>query len=154
MDSQQFSEQLSHKEKKSYYGLDDETRGWVTKFPEKKRRAVLSLSEENAREWERLYKRLHNCRKRCRDMEDLLDQHLFQPHEKAEGFKTLLGLNKDRDDCAAAEEHFLASCMPSNGGETKMHYDRYARPGVISIRPTLKSNYTASASRQPIPANQ
>jgi hypothetical protein len=147
MDMQDFIDRLSKEEHHLFMCLADDTRHSLLRLPANKRRAIFALSEENLHKWEEIHRRLHRKKKRYRDLEEALDKDFIQPRDLNEANSNLRSLEKEIDDLEKEEQQILSSGSSDPGGTGKK-YDRFARPGVVSIRPVLKGGYTPSKLRQ------
>jgi hypothetical protein len=138
--------QFTDKEQYLFSLLCDDTQEAFLKFPFSKQKAILSLPEDQVRRWDRVFSNLQSLR----NMRDQLKQALNSkavPIDRIDSAvasfrSTQLDIDREKQE----EQRIINGSFNTNNNGLK-NYDRFARPGVLSIRPSLKGNYPPSQGR-------
>jgi hypothetical protein len=110
-------------------------------FPEKKKASILSLSEEDLGKWAALFTKILKGNKNYRNLDDALYADKIPDEDLAKANATLLELRKVLLALEKEENNLLYGNTGNGNGGTGFvnpKYDRTARSGVLSIRPTNK----------------
>ena len=110
-------------------------------FSDKKKAAILSLSEDDLGKWATLFTKILKANKNYRKLDDALYADKIPDEELVRANATLLELKKSIL-VLEKEENDLLFGKNVNGnsgtGFINQKFDRTARNGVLSIRPTNK----------------
>lgn len=110
-------------------------------FSEKKKAAILSLSEEDLGKWATLFSKILKANKNYRKLDDALYADKIPDEDLAKANATLLELKKVILALEKEENDLIYGSTGNGSGGTGVvnpKYDRTARSGVLSIRPTNK----------------
>jgi hypothetical protein len=106
-----------------------------------KQRHIYELPDETIRAWNHIFWELFKLNKRYTALENQLLLNNIPLDQRIEAETNLRGMEKTRASLEEKEKNIFTPAYKSTNGSANdnLIYDRTARPGVISIRPTLKS---------------
>jgi len=106
-----------------------------------KQRHIYELSDEAIRAWNHIFWELFKLNKRYAALENQLLLNNIPLDQRIEAETNLRGMEKTKASWEEKEKNIFTAAFKSTNSSANdnLVYDRTARPGVISIRPTLKS---------------
>jgi len=106
-------------------------------FPEHKKQVIWQMTLQPQTAWCKLHHEILILKRRKADLEYALLNDNLKGETLVTANATLESINKSLNTLYAEEENML---YPQSTGveQPNLYYDRNARPGVVSIRPTYK----------------
>jgi len=120
--------------------LSEEVISVFENLPDFKKKAVMQLPEDQLMAWSRLVREMLRLAKRKADLEDAIVFGQIQPGEVVTANATLEAMNRTYAAMVVQEEQMIypTTAASSTIEQPNPNYDRNARPGILSIRPSYK----------------
>lgn len=127
--------------------MSDEEVAVYENFPESKKHDIGHLSQQQQTAWRNLHHEIVLEKKRKADLENALLNDNLRGENLVTAYALLESANRSLMALYAQEENLLCPQKPV-GEQSNPFYDRSARPGVVSIRPTYKGTPTPPVVRR------
>jgi hypothetical protein len=139
---------FTDKEQYLFSLLCDDTQEAFLKFPASKQKAILSLPEDQVRRWDRVFSNLQSLRNMREQLKFALNSKAV-PIDRIDSAVASFRSTAQDIEAEEREEQRIINGFVNNFDNGLKNYDRFARPGVLSIRPSLKGGYPPSITRKP-----